>query len=56
MQEGLSKTPVMGMTLDSPGGPVSSQGPYKREGEGQRQTGDAALLALRVEGGAASQG
>ena len=25
------KVPEMGTTLDPPGGPVSSQGPYKRE-------------------------
>ena len=39
-----------------PGVPVSSQGPYKREGEGQRQRGDAVLLAVRMEGEAVSQG
>lgn len=33
--------PEIGMTLDSPGGPVSSQGPYKREVEVRgRETGD----------------
>ena len=40
------------MTLDSLGGP------YKRDGEGQRQreTGDAVLLAVRMEDEAVSQG
>ena len=51
------KTPEMGMTLDSPGGPVPSQGHHKREGEGQRQRdGNVVLMAVRVEGGAVSQG
>jgi len=42
----------MGVTLDSLGGP------YKRDGEGQRQreTGDAVLLAVRMEDKAVSQG
>ena len=31
------KAPRMGPTLDPLGAPVSSQGPYKREGESQRQ-------------------
>ena len=44
------------MTLVSPGGPVSSQGPYKREAQGQRQRdGGFALLAVKMEGGAARQ-
>ena len=49
------KAPEMGRTLDSPRGLVSSQGPYKREagggGQRQRETGDAALLAVRMQEG-----
>ena len=43
----------MGLT---PGVTVSSQGPYKREAEGQRQRdGGFALLAVKMEGRAARQ-
>lgn len=43
----------MGMTLDSPGGPVSSQGPYKREREGQRQRDGRCCAAGCEDGGGA---
>ena len=35
---------------------MSSQGPYKKEGEGQRQRDEDVLLAVRMEGGATIQG
>ena len=41
----------MGTTLDSPGGPVSSQGPYKREREGQRQRDRRCCAAGCEDGG-----
>ena len=34
---------------------MSSQDPYKREGGGSEAERDAGLLAVRMEGGAASQ-
>ena len=46
----------MGTIQDSPRRPRVITGSLQEGGEGQKQTGDAALLALRVEGGAASQG
>ena len=35
---------------------MSSQGPYKREGEGHRQRDGRCCTAVRMEGGATSQG
>ena len=52
------KAPETGMTLDSPGGPVSSQGPYKREAGGSEAERDGRCCTAGCEdgGGAASQG